>query len=287
MSVLSAGTLSAKDIFLSGLSEAGTDWALFDVSKNVLKTEWESLFEDDNMCSFATSANMLAYQQWRNSSGFPSSMPQGNQEIYNDMQKIYGNIQSSMDAILGAYSNNNAASYPQKYYNGELRDYSFCVWVKSYNGSPYPSITDSEKTIPGLYIDMPIENILKWAFEHNSAMGLNLQPYYEMGTDPHAITLWGARYSDFDNTITGLFYTNSDDTEGNNQEKVGIRMTKAFGYDESGSLYCELDGKLRYKIHSVTLLNPEAFVIPEPSAFGLITGTLAVFIAVSGRRRRV
>lgn len=289
MACLSAGTLWAKDVFLAGLSETGTNWALFDVSKNMLKPGGEDLFDDSLMCSFATSANMLAYQQWRNISGFPTAMPKGNQAIYNDMQTVYGNRESSMDAVLGAFQNNEVASYPRRYYENELRDYAFCVWVRRNNAWPYTSQVSSDEVIPGLYQDMNLSSILDWAFEHGAAMGVNLQPYYDMGTDPHAITLWGARYNDYDNSVTGLFYTDSDDTESSLQmtERVGIRMTSAIGYDEDGSLWCELDNNLRYKIYSITLLNPEAFyVIPEPSAFGLLAGGFALALLVARRRRR-
>ncbi len=286
---LSAGTLWGRDVFLDGLSLTETDWAKFDVSKNVLKPDSENLFDDSLMCSFATSANMLAYQQWRHASGFPADMPKGNQAIYEDMQAMYGNRESSMDAVLGAFQNNEVAAYPRKYYGDELRDYAFCVWVRQYNAYPYTSQLDSDKVIPGLYMDMSLPAILEWAFEHDAAMGVNLQPYYDVGTDPHAITLWGASYRDQDNVLVGLFYTDSDDTQSSlvAAERVGIRMTTEIGYDESGNLWCELDNNLRYRIHSITLLNPDAyFVIPEPSAFGWITGGFALALVAARRRRR-
>ncbi len=285
---LFAANLSAKDVLLAGLSETGTDWSLFDVTKNILKPNAGELFDDSEMCSFATSANMLAYQQWRNPQSVPAGMPKGNQAIFEDMQKIYGNTTSSPGAILGAYKNNETSCYPEKYY-GEKRDYGVEPALSQSFGYkiPYTSAYNSDIEIPGLYIQMPLESILDWAFEHNAPMGLNLQPLYEHGTTPHEITCWGARYSDFDNTITGLFYTDSDDSVNNDQQtgRVGLRITNEFGY-ENGYWWCELDGNLRYKVFGITLLNPDAFVIPEPSAFGLLAGTLALALAASRRRRK-
>lgn len=280
-----AGTLNAKDVLLDGLSETGTNWAQFDVSKNILKSDAAGLFDDSEMCGFATSANMLAYQQWKNPSAVPAAMPKGNQAIYEDMQKIYGNTQASPAVVLGASTNNVISCYPEKYY-GEKRDYGVWPALSSSNWLPYTSAYTGEE-IEGLYVYMTLESVLNWAFEHNAPMGLNLQPLYEQGTTPHAVTCWGARYSDFDNTITGLFYTDSDDSVNNDQEteRIGLRVTNEFGY-ENGYWWCELDGNLRYKIFDITILNPAAFPIPEPSAFGLLVGLGALALVGTRRRRR-
>ena len=292
MACLSAGTLWAKDVFLAGLSETGTNWALFDVSKNILKGygEGETYFYDSEMCAFATSANMLAYQQWKNPNSVPADLPQGTQAIYADMQDKYWNTPSSPDVILGAYTNNQISCYPEKYY-GEQRDYAVSPGLSRWGSSiPYTSSYDSSVEIDGLYVSMSLGDILKWAFEHDAPMSLNLQPLYEAGTTAHAVTCWGARYSDLDNSIVSLFYTDSDDTINNDQEteRIGLRITNEFGYDsEKGIWWCELDGNLRYQLFNVTLLNPEAFyVIPEPSAFGLLAGAFALALLVARRRRR-
>lgn len=280
---ISAGPLEAKEVLLSGLSVNGTDWSLFDVSKNYLKPDWETLPEDDQMCSFATSANMLAYQQWRNPSGFPAKMPKGSQEIYNDMQKIYGNTVSSPDVILGAYTNNEIACYPEKYY-GESRNYAVSPALSSYtSGIPY---FDGNGTSSGLYTHMTLNDILNWAFTHNAPMGLNLQPLYEQGTTPHEITCWGVKYDDFNN-IAGLFYTDSDDSVNTDQntELVALRLTNGFHY-QNGKWCVELDANLTYYLFNITMLNPEAFVIPEPSLFGGIFTFTALVITSTRRRYR-
>ncbi len=288
---LSAGTLWGRDVFLDGLSLTETDWAKFDVSKNVLKGygEGETYFYDSEMCAFATSANMLAYQQWKNPGSVPAEMPIGNQAIYEDMQAKYWNTPSSPDVILGAYTNNEISCYPEKYY-GEQRDYSVSPGLTFWGSSiPYTSAYDSSVEIPGLYVSMTLGNILNWAFEHNAPMALNLQPYYDTGTTAHAVTCWGARYSDLDNSIVGLYYTDSDDMTDRmlETERVGLRFTEV-SYDvERGIWTCELDNNLRYWLFNVTCLNPDAyFVIPEPSAFGCLAGALALALAAARRRCR-
>ncbi len=104
-----------------------------------------------------------------------------------------------------------------------------------------------------------------------------------ISTSGHSITLWGCEYDETTELITKIYVTDSDDYyEGLKEYSVsaltngknGVMMDN-YWYDNSQS------GVITA---SVMLYSP--YIIPEPSSFGLLAGTVAFVVGVFRRRRR-
>lgn len=282
-----AGTLFGKDVFVEGVS---TESGWFDVSKRVLSQT--PAYDDSNMCGFATSANMLAYWQSRHPTAFPSSMPKGVEAIYNDMFRIYGNTSANPNAILGAMTDNQTSCYLDRIY-GEARNFAVAPGL----GNPHnfddlyvgrTGVEFSEDS--GLKKFMEFPDVLAWALEHNSPLGFNLQIAHDSGSGAHALTVWGAKYNDYDGGLLGLYYTNSDDTDDAGMPFVGLKYSGDGNIYKNGEKWTwKREDNRAWAIFDVTALNPDALfvvAVPEPSASALLAGTLAAAFCAARRRRR-
>ena len=99
----------------------------------------------------------------------------------------------------------------------------------------------------------------------------------------HSITLWGCDYDETTKLVTKIYVTDSDDRRNELREytisvptngKTGVIMDN-YWYDST--LYGPITD-------SVMLYSP--YIIPEPSAFGLLAGMVALAFVASRRRKR-
>ncbi len=267
---------------------------------------------DDNLCWAAQSANMAQYwQDWYVKAGneLPASTPNSAGEIFDLFKSSWSNQGSICEFGLPWYF---TGMTPMEYYNdGYYRNPDFSTLLNtSYQGyfkhlysyGRTYSYADDFMAKEGLLLhqwqgNMSIgdftETLIELITVKNSIVGLSLDFWKLDGSGlggAHAVTLWGFETTEVDGVeeVCKIYITDSDDGQ-NALVCYDVNGRARLGYDvELPNFHDEVTGEYySTSIDSFYSLSVDRFVavIPEPSAFGLLSG-IAALAVVSAQRRR-
>lgn len=311
---------SAAPVFIEGVSEDG-GW--YDVNKKTKWSQWPqvnpltpgsrpwqwiNLPSDYSMCWAAAGSNIL--QWWQDRYGnVPTGIPNGSAATtsINGLQNI-SQLQI-YQTICENWSDDGGRSIQ--------------AWNWWFNGGILPEVFVQGKTTPSnttssggywahlnrtctiapnnsldssllfdsyvFYEDLGQEDsfksVLKSFIDKGYGSTLSLKGKTEYGETGHAITLWG--YEERENGELVLYLTDSDDEQyGIFKQAVKMNdtgwlcLSSVDGEEERYSVYnAETGGFFIYEINGLTV------PIPEPSAFGLISGALAIGVIRRSRKK--
>lgn len=307
---------------LAGLwGAAGSAWApgvsksdgWLDANKAHVPYSWEDVdavgginsMADANLCWAAQSSNMLQY--WQNAylaagntlpAGTPNGYVVGRENKTRRQYQIFEHFVKNWSDLGGA------AEYGIPWYlTGEFfSEYpTGWQWSECFGGMEaggffkhvYPTASslnwgdfrlfsyahnNSDQTFNNLE---GFSTLMINGFENLEAVvGLNVYLKKSDGTEiKHALTAWGC---DFDaaGLITKIYLTDSDDGELCLDE---VAVTQG----SDGVYLSDSAGEYTTRVQDFSILSVGKFYpIPEPSAFGLLAGTLALSFGIFRRRRR-
>ncbi len=123
--------------------------------------------------------------------------------------------------------------------------------------------------------------------------GAGISLLYNYYTSGHAITLWGMEYEG--NRIKKIYVTDSDDYATKLVTKevkyTTETITVAADKDVPGYTWEKttilVDNVALTNFDALLLAPPSSPAVPEPSAFGLLAGTLALALVATRRRRKI
>lgn len=242
-------------------------------------------FKDMGKCWAAAGANILAW--WQAQYQVPAETPTG-ESVWETFREAFASDYGSLPRyaiewwLTGNYEGTGkdrfaqlmpdvtAGGYYKDYFGNERQLSSYLV---ESNNPSYAAMSES------------IVNYLKGGY----GITLSLRPQGQSGG--HEITLWGVT-CDESGLITSMFVTDSDDEINNNEEQAGLFEVTCYALKGGGNVtLLGLDesefGEDIY-VANFDALAPADFLIaiPEPSAFGLLTGLGALTFAIPRRRRR-
>lgn len=285
--------------------EAGSYWAA-GVSA---KSGWYDVNKDGNgdseLCWAASAANIIAWWQDRvGAENLPSGAPTTAADIFSTFKKTFKNMGYSTSNGWGwyfggfplaeaAYDKNFQDSTTSRSSGRYYEDYvKECGLASEVNLSMpkyviYTSISESygyqglaQNLVSGICNDL------------KSGCGVSLSIF---GGNGHQLTLWGVEIDEKENVL--LYLTDSD--SGKSEPTLfcaGLDFKTTTEYEdlkdgndpvawEKTEVFLTGYGNNNWKItHWETLMLPYP-AIPEPSAFGLLAGTLALALTASRRRR--
>ena len=242
---------------------------------------------DSNLCWAATASNMLQWWQ-NNSSGIPSSVPNGpnesgRTEIYdvfcNNWKDSGKGVEIGLRWYLGGkplnpnnylYDFKDTVTDPKgtgRYWEGYVTDLGFSS--STWEGN-CPFISSKFFTQDDFYLQVGTD--LVSFFKNCCVVGLSIAPASGPG---HAITCWGIEVDDATGRAKSLYITDSDNGQ-------GLEKRDVYYNEDNQTLY--LGSPNGYRINAYDALLLPFYNVPEPSAAVLIV--LAAGTA-SFRRRRL
>lgn len=287
---LDAAAYTSGSYWAAGVSEKN-GW--YDVNKNG---------GDSELCWAASACNIIAWWQDRvGKSNIPSGIPKETaDEIYSTLKASFNNVPYSATFAWGWYfggypfgSNDIAEKFKNQnslgggYYtdyvtsSGWSTDSTFEPKYATQTSVAENSSTQgaAEKFVPGICDDL------------RAGYGVSFSVI--RGSTGHQLTLWGVEIDEIDQVV--IYFTDSDDGEDKlrstslvfkdiSHEATSDKEEDA-AWTETQILLKDYNGTATYRIVGwETLMLP--YAIPEPSAFGLFAGTLALAF-VAARRRRI
>ncbi|MBP3302188.1 MAG: IdeS/Mac family cysteine endopeptidase [Opitutales bacterium] len=273
------GISHAAAVWAPGVSEQG-GWVDF----NKTCTDSSNYMADMGMCWAASASNVITWWQTQNADKLTSA---------NKPTETYG-IDTNWDIFRTVYNDvgGNPSTAYDWYINGVGTDqygvpvYSTSMdWSQEYDketGTGYPTTlwdggflknVGVESTAFTINSSDSFKNIVN-AISDGYALSVSTRP--GDGSSAHAITLWGIEYTGTIDNPENIFayITDSDNLYG--KDKL-VKTTLAV---KGTSLSIEYGGLVWNRVDGLRTI-----VVPEPSAFGLIAGTLALALVASSRRR--
>lgn len=304
---------TAAPVFIEGVSESGgwydvnkktkwNDWPKVGINPATRPWQWVNLPADYSMCWAAAGANTL--QWWQDRYGnVPAGTPNGNADSTN----INGLQNISQLQIYQTICTNwtDGGSHVEQAWNwwfngGSLNTVAFpgSTQLTGSQGGYWQSLNrtctlnsdasyDTSKLCStyAFWNDPTrtddFKNIIKSYIDNNYGTALSLS-----GNGGHAITLWG--YEETPEHGLVLYLTDSDDYY------YGLFKQAVIVSDEGYLCLGSIDGEAEKYAQWDSASGTGLFIseiqgltvpIPEPSAFGLLAGVLAL-AALAGRRRR-
>ena len=241
---------------------------------------WTDGQQYPNHCWASTCSNMLAW--WQDRLAEKYVLPEDVLRTASELQELYATEQGDVQS-------------------GQLPAYGL-MW---YFGQYYPNLkTDRFDPMASPYYQ---NYALYDADEITTSLVANFstgKTLAALSSTSHAVTLWGIEYDLDSGKITRGWITDSDPTQG---DTAALEVATAV-YDANGNfsfqcmVYNPETGATNvagaYDIYEICYINyddghlldaygnPAFTAIPEPSAFGLLAGTLALALAGTRRRRR-
>lgn len=301
---LSAMTASGATYFLPGVSFEG-GWYDADKSVNPQNGEWDG---DGLMCWAAQSACMAAYwQDWYVKAGnlLSGNVPKSEIEIYNAFKSGWTNKGGLCEFGLPWYFTGDLPYNYSINVQNNPGGFSRVSGVGGYFKDQMTSHADFiERTQfkrhfydgDGLQLWEFTEDLKRLICEEHCIIGLSLDFWGANGNNAglrggHAVTLWGFSTDDTTGLINAVHITDSDDKE---------HALKTYSVEAEGVLAWDVEfpdylgEEVRDDYWTLTdqffSLSVKEFTslaaIPEPSAFGLLAGIVALVLAGTQRSRR-
>ena len=251
------------------------------------------------MCWAAQSSNMLGY--WQNlyvaaGNTLSERTPSGNEEIYGYFTSNWtdntgnsvlaipwymtGDFIDGYDGTSSLNEGADAAGFFTALYptSDDLFNYD-TDWNPT---GDFQYFYHTEEVFPDYFLSYStFSRILISKLSGNSVVGLGVEL---SGTQNggHAVTLWGCDYNDA-GLVTTIYITDSDD------RWTGIKPITLSGDDSNIYLTDYLNDGTTVSVADFSTLSVDRFLlqIPEPSAFGLLAGTLALALVSVRRRRKI
>lgn len=238
---------------------------------DVAKTWWN----DSHMCWAASASNILWW--WQDKFVIPSDVPNGT-DIWDYVKKNSKDDTGFQKAVYKMWFDGLDGN------GGFYKDRTgFSLWAPDYK------VEELGVTGISSYSSTLVSNLVKTKFEEGWGLSIGVTEKSAGKPAQHAITVWGAELTD--GILSKIWITDSDDfydglvactiEEKNNNfyltpERYASNRLSFFSADQE------------YYIHLYVWLDSNADflpMIPEPSAFGLLAGTLALVLAGTRRKK--
>lgn len=257
---------------------------------------------DSLMCWAASASSVIAWWQAQaDMSKSKAGTPATAAEIYSAFTSSFKNAGKGAevawkwyfggcDLVSANYENDFKISDPKTTSGRYWEDYVGTVaeWPTPTSGTPswIQSGSLSDVSSDSLHADSAAE-VLSGLLKQGAGISL-LYNYYTFG---HAITLWGMEYEG--NRIKNIYITDSDDYATKLVTKAVTYKTESITVaqdkDVPGYTWTKttilVDGVELTGFDALTLPPPSSPAVPEPSAFGLFAGTLALAFCAARRSR--
>lgn len=290
---LTAAVASAEEYWASGIYQSdGTYYGWYDVNKT-----WDG---DDNMCYAASASNLIAWwQAGRLESGL--SLPSG---VPNTAETIWGKYKSAcirpdeggltIGAINWWLSGTYLPSSPTDLERSATEyDEDAVITLKPFSGYYYDQYSLTRNHLDDFFDmytctleegDDPGTKIYAGVFADllESGAGIGLGISSDNGELAHAVTLWGAEYTD-ENILSKIWLTDSDD-DATSLFSVDVSMKgDKIYFDVENTFYEDYEGVFIDEVYAILPSEAKLWGIPEPSYIALPLITLAGLLV---RRRR-
>lgn len=288
--------LHAETVWAKGVSESG-GWVDVNKSGDIYSGP------DSYMCWAASASSVIAWWQ-----------------AQADMSKSKAGTPTTASEIYSAFTNsfNNAgkgAEVAWKWYFGGCNlvdsnyENDFKISNPKTSGRYWEAYVKTVATWPSVASDTPswiklgyLSDVSRASLHADSAaevlsdllkQGAGISLLYNYYTSGHAITLWGMEYEG--NRIKKIYVTDSDDYATKlvtkevtyKTETITVAADKdvpAYEWEKTTIL---VDGVALTNFDALLLTPPSSPAVPEPSAFGLLAGTLALALVATRRRRKI
>ena len=287
--------LHAETVWAKGVSES-SGWVDVNKSGDIYSGP------DSLMCWAASASSVIAWWQAQaDMSKSKTGTPATASEIYSAFTNSFKNAGKGAevawkwyfggcDLVSYNYENDFQISDPKtsgRYWEDYVKTIADWPSVASDTPSWIKQGWLSDKGADSLHADSAAE-VLSGLLKQGAGISL-LYNYYTSG---HAITLWGMEYEG--NEIKKIYVTDSDD-------KATKLVTKEVKYTKETITVAGEKGEEGYTwtkttilVDKVALTNfdalllapPSSPAVPEPSAFGLLAGTLALALVATRRHRK-
>ena len=221
---------------------------------------------DSYMCWAASASNILWW--WQDKYVIPSNVPHGT-EIWNYVKNSFENDTGLPTDVWRMWFNGNDG------HGGFYKNRTGFSLAQAIEKEDLAVITGAK------YL---LSDMVKTRFEKGWGLSIGIT---EKGTDyQHAITVWGAELTN--GILSRLWITDSDDGR---DALVELKVeAKEYFYLTPERYAGFFNSDKEYYIHKYMWLDSNADflpMIPEPSAFGLLAGTLALVLAGTRRKRKM
>lgn len=294
--------LHAETVWAKGVSES-SGWV--DVNKN-----WDG---DSQLCWAASASSVIAWWQAQaDMSKSKTGTPATASEIYSAFTNSFVNKGAGAevawkwyfggcDLVSYNYENDFQISDPKtsgRYWEDYVKTIADWPSVASDTPSWIKQGWLSDKGADSLHADSAAE-VLSGLLKQGAGISLLISyPNYEGAG--HAVTLWGMEYvrTEKGYEISKIYITDSDDyTLGLITKKVDYKTetitvaadkdVPAYTWEKTTLLVDGVEGVVLSAYDALLLAPPSSPSVPEPSAFGLLAGTLALALVATRRRRKI
>lgn len=271
----------AAEVWAPGVSEQG-GWVDF----NKTCTDSSNYMADMGMCWAASASNIITWWQTQNASKLTSANKptetygiDTNWDIFRTVYKdVGGNPSTAYDWYINGVGTDqygvpvygDAMDWSQEYNKETGTGYQATLW----NGGFLKNV-GIEKTGFAVNSAGAFKNVVN-AISNGYALSVSTSP--GDGSSAHAITLWGIEYTGtIDNPENVIAYITDSDNLNNTDELIATSLAV-----KGTSLSIEYGGLVWSRVDGLRTV-----VVPEPSAFGFIAGTLALALVASSRQRNL
>ena len=292
--------LHAETVWAKGVSES-SGWVDVNKSGDIYNGP------DSLMCWAASASSVIAWWQAQaDMSKSKTGTPATASEIYSAFTNSFKNAGKGAevawkwyfggcDLVSYNYENDFQISDPKtsgRYWEDYVETVADCPSSASETPSWIQGGWLSDKESDSLHADSAAE-VLSGLLKQGA--GISLLISYSGYSSGHAITLWGMEYDD--KGISKIYITDSDDdTLGLITKKVDYKTetitvaadkdVPAYTWEKTTLLVDGVEGVVLSAYDALLLTPPSSPAVPEPSAFGLLAGTLALALVATRRHRK-
>ncbi len=290
--------LHAETVWAKGVSETG-GWVDVNKSGNIYSGP------DSYMCWAASASSVIAWWQAQaDMSKSETGTPTTASEIYSAFTSSFKNAGKGAEVawkwyfggcnlVDSNYESDFKISDPKnsgRYWEDYVKTVAEWPSVAAETPSWIQGGWLSDKESDSLHADSAA-SVLSGLLKQGA--GISLLISYPGYTSGHAITLWGMEYDD--KGISKIYITDSDDDKTlglitkevkYKTETISVAEDKdvpAYTWEKTTLL---VDGVELSAYDALLLTPPSSPAVPEPSAFGLLAGTLALALVATRRRRK-
>ena len=295
---LTAAVASAEEYWASGISQSdGNYYGWYDVDKTREKDV------DDLMCYAASASNLVAWwQDGRIKSGLPvsSEAPTAAEDIWGKYKSAC--IRSDEGGITiaavnwwlsGTYLSTGDEDADRSVFEYDEKKAITLNAFSGYYYDQYSLTQDKLEDFFDMYTctleegDDPEAKLHAGVFADllESGAGIGLGISSDNGELAHAVTLWGAEYTD-ENILSKIWLTDSDD-DATSLFSVDVSMKgDKIYFDVENTFYEDYEGVFIDEVYAILPSEAKLWGIPEPNAATLAALMSLVGVAMRRRRRK-